>query len=92
MSCSHSGRSMLDFAGLWLSWRLTSRSRTSRTRWLTGCARAERNRRSLQRELLSILEAAVDERISTGTLPAYPMLQWPLRWTRTPRSPSSGTQ
>lgn len=30
-------------------------------------ARAVRNRRSLQRELLSILEAAVDERVSTAT-------------------------
>jgi antitoxin FitA len=36
-------------------------------------ARAERNRRSLQRELLSILEAAVDERVSSATLvPAPP--------------------
>ena len=36
-------------------------------------ARAERNRRSLQRELLSILEAAVDKRVSTATLvPAPP--------------------
>jgi plasmid stability protein len=36
-------------------------------------ARAERNRRSLQRELLSILEAAVDERVSTAALvPAPP--------------------
>ena len=30
--------------------------------------RAERNRRSLQRELLSILEAAVDERTPAATL------------------------
>lgn len=36
-------------------------------------ARAERNRRSLQRELLSILEAAVDERSSTAAFaPAQP--------------------
>jgi plasmid stability protein len=35
-------------------------------------ARAERNRRSLQRELLSILEAAVDERIATATLAPAP--------------------
>ena len=33
-------------------------------------ARAERNRRSLQRELLSILEAAADERIPSATLVA----------------------
>jgi plasmid stability protein len=35
-------------------------------------ARAARNRRSLQRELLDILEAAVDERISTVTLAPTP--------------------
>lgn len=35
-------------------------------------ARAERNRRSLQRELLSILEAAVDERISPPPLGPAP--------------------
>lgn len=36
-------------------------------------ARAERNRRSLQGELLSILEAAVDERAPTATfVPAPP--------------------
>jgi plasmid stability protein len=34
--------------------------------------RAERNRRSLQRELLSILEAAVDERAPTATLAPAP--------------------
>lgn len=35
-------------------------------------ARAERNRRSLQGELLSILEAAVDERAPTATLVPTP--------------------
>jgi plasmid stability protein len=35
-------------------------------------ARAERNRRSLQRELLSILEAAVDARTPTVELPPAP--------------------
>lgn len=35
-------------------------------------ARAERNRRSLQRELLSILEAAVDERAPAVPLTAAP--------------------
>jgi plasmid stability protein len=35
-------------------------------------ARAERNRRSLQREMLSILEAAVDERAPTALLPPAP--------------------
>jgi plasmid stability protein len=35
-------------------------------------ARAERNRRSLQRELVSILEAAVDERVSTAPLAPPP--------------------
>jgi len=34
--------------------------------------RADRNRRSLQRELLSILEAAVDERTPTAMLAAAP--------------------
>jgi antitoxin FitA len=38
-------------------------------------ARAERNRRSLQRELLSILEAAVDGRVSTAALVAQPSRQ-----------------
>lgn len=35
-------------------------------------ARAERNRRSLQRELLSILEAAVNEHAPTATLAPAP--------------------
>lgn len=35
-------------------------------------ARAERNRRSLQRELLSILEAAADERSTPTPLPRPP--------------------
>ena len=35
-------------------------------------ARAERNRRSLQREMLSILEAAVDERAPAALLPPAP--------------------
>lgn len=35
-------------------------------------ARAERNRRSLQRELLSILEAAVDERAPAAPLAPAP--------------------
>jgi plasmid stability protein len=35
-------------------------------------ARADRNRRSLQRELLSILEAAVDERAPPPTLTPAP--------------------
>lgn len=35
-------------------------------------ARAERNRRSLQRELLSILEAAVDARAPAATLAPAP--------------------